>query len=208
MRSFVRSAVIAVSVLSATTAFAGESKGFHLTIDGTDVDINPGDSLDVPLKDGHTVKVALQRNDTVSFSGDKFSFDHDGQYSVAKSDLGGGIVQYALITSIGTGVIVQEYKGMNPAPFTDLMLQQMVQEGVAAGAKIDKQPLEETLISGQVLKGVKAETTSSNDVMDYQVAAVGRPDGGIIVATFINKENVDKEGAIVDKLWSSLKTDY
>jgi hypothetical protein len=35
-----------------------------------------------------------------------------------------------------------------------------------------------------------------------------RPDGGILVATIINKENIGKEGAILGKLWSSLKVDY
>jgi hypothetical protein len=35
-----------------------------------------------------------------------------------------------------------------------------------------------------------------------------RPDGGILAATFIKKENIGKEGAILDRLWSGLKVDY
>jgi nitrogen regulatory protein PII-like uncharacterized protein len=208
MRSFFYAATIVASCLATGTAFAGDGKGFRLTIDGVEVGINPGDTLDVTTKDGRKLSVELQRSDTVTFATTKFSFDHDGQFTVAKSDLGGGIVQYALITPIGTGIIVQEYKGLNPSSITDFMLQQMVQEGIDGGAKITKETTQRTLVAGTVLKGVKAETATANDVMDYEIVATGRPSGGILVATFANKENLPKEGAIIDKLWSSLKVEY
>jgi hypothetical protein len=208
MRSFFYLATIVASCLAAGTAFAGDGKGFRLTIDGVEVGINPGDTLDVTTKDGRKLSVELQRSDTVTFATTKFSFDHDGQFTVAKSDLGGDIIQYALITPIGTGVIVQEYKGFNPASVTDFMLQQMVQESIDGGAKMTKEATQRTLTAGNVLKGVKAETANANDVMDYEIVATGRPDGGVLVATFANKENLPKEGAIIDKLWSSLKVEY
>jgi hypothetical protein len=209
MQPFLHAAAfVLLGCLVANPALAGENKGFHLTIDGTAVDVDPGDSIDVTTGDGKTHTIRLERNDTVNFAGAKFSFDHDGQFTVARSDLSGGVVQYALITPIGTGVIVQEYKGMNPSTFTDFMLQQMVQESIDAGARMDKQPLQRTLAGGEVLKGVKAETSTDSDVMDYEVVAIGHPEGGIIVATFINKANSAKENVILDKLWSSLKTSY
>ena len=208
MRSFFHPAVIVISGFAASTAFAGDGKGFRLTIDGVEVGINPGDTLDVTTKDGRKLSVELQRSDTVTFAGDKFSFDHDGQFTVAKSDLSDGITQYALITPIGTGVVVQQYKGLNPSSITDFVLQQMVQESLDGGAKMTKETTQRTLAAGNVLKGVKAETATANDVMDYEIAAIGRPDGGILVATFINKENIAKEGVILDRLWSSLKVDY
>ncbi|MDL2409542.1 hypothetical protein PY650_28720 [Rhizobium calliandrae] len=208
MRSMFRSAVVVMSCLAAGTAIAGDGKGFRLTIDGVEVGINPGDMLDVTTKDGRKLSVELQRSDTVTFAGDKFSFDHDGRFTVAKSDLNSGVTQFASITPIGTGVIVQQYKGLNPSSITDFVLQQMVQESIDGGAKMTKETTQRMLAGGNVLKGVKAETATANDVMDYEIAAIGRPDGGVLVATFINKENVAKEGAILDKLWSSLKVDY
>ena len=208
MRSFFSLAIIVASCLAAGAAFAGEGKGFRLTIDGVEVGINPGDTLDVTAKDGRKLSVELQRSDTVTFAATKFSFDHDGQFTVTKSDLGGGIVQYALITPIGTGIIVQEYKGLNPSSITDFMLQQIVQEGIDGGAKMKKETAQRTLAGGTVLKGVKAETETANDVMDYEIVATGRPDGGILVATLANKENLPKDGAVIDKLWSSLKVEY
>ncbi|MDL2403280.1 hypothetical protein [Rhizobium mayense] len=208
MRSLFRSAVVVISCLAASGALAGDGKGFRLTIDGVEVGINPGDMLDVTTKDGRKFSVELQRSDTVTFAGDKFSFDHDGQFTVAKSDLNSGVTQFALITPIGTGVIVQQYKGLNPSSITDFVLQQMVQESIDGGAKITKETTQRMLAGGNVLRGVRAETATANDVMDYEIAAIGRPDGGVLVATFINKENVAKEGAILDKLWSSLKVDY
>ncbi|AYG60674.1 hypothetical protein QD460_29780 [Rhizobium jaguaris] len=208
MRSLFHSAVVVMSCLAAGAALAGDGKGFRLTIDGVEVGINPGDMLEMTTKDGRKLSVELQRSDTVTFAGDKFSFDHDGQFTVAKSDLNDGVTQFALITPIGTGVIVQQYKGLNPSSITDFVLQQMVRESIDGGAKMTKENTQRMLAAGNVLKGVKAETATANDVMDYEIAAIGRPDGGVLVATFINKENIAKEGTILDKLWSSLKVDY
>jgi len=112
------------------------------------------------------------------------------------------------MTLIGTGIIVQEYKGLNPTSITDFVLQQMVQESISGGAKMTKETAQRTLPGGSVLKGVKAETTTDNDVMDYEIVATGKPEGGILVATFLNKENIPKEGGIPNKLWSSLKVEY
>lgn len=208
MRPFRLATAIAIGCLAVGHAHAGDGKGFRLAIDGVEVGINPGDALDVTLKDGRKVSVDLQRSESVTFTGGKFSFDHDGKFTVAKTDLGGGVQQYALMTPIGTGIIVQEYKGLNPTGITDFVLQQMVQESINGGAKMTKETTQRTLAGGSVLKGVKAETTTDNDVMDYEIVATGRPEGGVLVATFLNKENIPKEGAILSKLWSSLKVEY
>lgn len=208
MRPLRLATVVAMCWLAASHANAGDGKGFRLTIDGVSVSINPGDTLEVTMKDGRKVPVELQRSETVTFTGGKFSFDHDGKFTVAKTDLGDGVQQYALMTPIGTGIIVQVYKGLNPSSYTDVVLQQMVQESINGGAKISKRATQRTLPSGTVLKGVKAETTTDDDVMEYEIVATGRPEGGVLVATFLNKENIPKEGGVLDKLWSTLKVDF
>jgi hypothetical protein len=208
MRPLRLATAIAIGCLAVGHANAGDGKGFRLTIDGVVVGINPGDAFEVTMKDGRKVPVELQRSDTVTFTAAKFSFDHDGKFTVAKTDLGDGVQQYALMTPIGTGIIVQVYKGSNPSSVTDFMLQQMVQESLNGGAKISKEATQRTLPNGSVLKGVKAETTTDDDVMDYEIVATGRAEGGLLVATFLNKENLSKEGVILDKLWSTLKVDY
>ncbi|MFS8045479.1 hypothetical protein [Rhizobium sp. BR 314] len=208
MKSFRVATAMAIACLAVSHANAGDGKGFRLTIDGVEVGINPGDTLDVTTKDGRKLSVELQRSETVTFSGGKFSFDHDGKFSVARTDLGSGVQQYALMTPIGTGIIVQEYKGLNPSGLTDFVLEQMVQESVSAGAKIKKETTQRNLGDSRTLKGVKAETTTESDVMDYEVVAMGKPSGGVLVATIVNKENIPKEGSIFDKFWSSLKVDF
>lgn len=208
MRLFRLAIVIAIGCMTIGHADAGDGKGYRLTIDGVEVGINPGDNLDVTMKDGRKVAVELQRSETVTFTGSKFSFDHDGQFSVAKSDLGGGVEQYALMTPIGTGIIFQEYKGLNPSSITDFVLEQMVKDNVNGGAKLTKQTTQRVLGDGGVMKGVKAETSTENAVVDYEIVAIGRPSGGILVATFADKENLPKEGTIFDKMWSSLKVEY
>ncbi len=208
MRPLRLATVVAMCWFAASHANAGDGKGFRLTIDGVSVSINPGDTLEVTMKDGRKVQVELQRSETVTFTGGKFSFDHDGKFTVAKTDLGDGVQQYALMTPIGTGIIVQVYKGLNPSSYTDVVLQQMVQESINGGAKISKRATQRTLPSGTVLKGVKAETTTDDDVMEYEIVATGRPEGGVLVATFLNKENIPKEGGVLDKLWSTLKVDF
>jgi len=82
---------IAIGCLVVGQANAGDGKGFRLTVDGVEVGINPGDALDVTMKDGREVSVVLQRSESVTFTGGKFSFDHDGKFTVAKTDLGGGV---------------------------------------------------------------------------------------------------------------------
>ena len=208
MRPLRLATAIAMGWLAASHANAGDGKGFRLTIDGVSVGINPGDTLEVTMKDGSKVPVELQRSETVTFTGGKFSFDHDGKFTVAKTDLGGGVQQYALMTPIGIGIIVQVYKGLNPSSYTDAVLQQMVQESLNGGAKVSKRSTQRTLPSGTVLKGLKAETTTDDDVMEYEIVATGRPEGGVLVATFLNRENLPKEGGILDKLWSTLKVDF
>ncbi len=208
MRPLRLATAVAIGCLMAGQANAGDGKGFRLTIDGVEVGVNPGDTLDVTMKDGRRIPVELQRSDTVTFTGGKFSFDHDGKFTVAKTDLGDGVQQYALMTPIGTGIIVQVYKGLNPSGYTDVVLQQMVQESLNGGAKISRHATERTLPSGSVLKGVKAETATDGDVMEYEIVATGRPEGGVLVATLLNRENIAKEGMILDKLWASLKVDY
>lgn len=208
MKPFRLATAIAIACLAVGHADAGDGKGFRLTVDGVELGINPGDTLDVTTKDGRKISVELQRSETVTFSGSKFSFDHDGKFSVARTDLGSGVQQYALMTPIGTGIIVQEYKKLNPAGLTDFVLQQMVQESVSAGAKIKKEATQRTLSDGRALKGVKAETTTENDVMEYEVVAAGKPSGGVLVVTIVNKENIPTEGGIFDKLWSSLKVEF
>ncbi|OCI99002.1 hypothetical protein A6U86_33355 [Rhizobium sp. AC27/96] len=208
MRPLRLATVVAIGCLTIGHANAGDGKGFRLTVDGVEVGINPGDSLDVTMKDGRKVSVELQRSETVTFSGGKFSFDHDGKFTVAKTDLGGGVEQYALMTPVGTGIVIQEYKGLNPSSITDFVLQQMIQESISGGAKLKKEAAQRMLPGGVLMKGVKAETTTDNDVMDYEIVATGRPDGGVLVATFLNKENIPKEGMILDKMWSSLKVEF
>jgi hypothetical protein len=192
-------------IAAGNSATAGAEKGYKLTIDGTVVNIDLGEVQDVQLKDGRKVSVQIERNDTVTFSGATFSFDHDGQFNVAKTDLGNGVTQYALFTPLGTMIIVQEYSDLNPVSVTDFMLQQILRDEQSAGAKLVKQPAERSLADGRMLKGVKAETTDQFDITDAEVVAAGSPNGGIIVVTRIDKHYIAKDGAILDKLWSTLK---
>ena len=93
MRPLRLATAIAMGWLAANHANAGDGKGFRLTIDGISVGINPGDTLEVTMKDGSKVPVELQRSETVTFTGGKFSFDHDGKFTVAKTDLGESAAQ-------------------------------------------------------------------------------------------------------------------
>jgi len=198
-------AALATIMLCAGSARAEDPKAFRLTIDGVAVDIDPGDDVNVTLPGGKTSKVRLDRNDFATFSGGTFSFIHPSTISVTKNTLGDGVTQYLMASALGTIVVVQEYKKMNPVSLNQLMLQEMTKESVQAGGTLTQEPTTRKLPDGKELTGVRATVKTRTDRADFEIVGFGLPDQGLLIITRIGDQDVATEQPLIDKFWETLK---
>ena len=108
-------------------------------------------------------------------------------------------------TALGTLVLIQEYSTMNPKTLVNLMLQELTQEQVSYGYKMQKMTYSKTLKDGTKLDGNKAILKYKNEEEYWCVLAHGIKDSGFLVITKIDKENFDAEKNIIDLMWETLQ---
>src|SRR5687768_9261272 len=115
---------ITILLASFTLVVCAEEE-YVLTIDGRDTALSLGAEKTVSFKDGQEVKVLLKKKDIVTFEARRFSFAHKSSMAPQRTDLGDGIHQTLLSSSIGTAVIIQEYDDLNPTSLVDVMVKKM-----------------------------------------------------------------------------------
>lgn len=198
-------AIVAAMLALPSLGLAQEQKTYRLTIGETAVDINPGESLDVAMPDGKTVKVTLALNEFAAYSSALFSFVHPTSMAIAKTEIDKDIDQHIMASALGTLVIVQEYSSMNPVTLNELMLQELTKESVQAGGELSREPATRKLSDGKELTGLKATVKMRSDEARFEVFSFGTTDQGLVLVTRIDAENVPVDGAMIDKFWESLK---
>jgi len=114
-----------MTCLLSTYATAGD---YTLTLNGVEVEIDLGKDFTVELPGGQKVLVTLKKKAIISFEGDYFKFDHPNQFVPARSDLGDGIFQTMLVSPLGSMVLIQEYKDIDPSSLVDFMVNELVKE--------------------------------------------------------------------------------
>lgn len=187
----------------ASAAQAEDLKAFRLTIGGQTVEIDAGETVDVDLPGGRT-RVTLQRSEFATHGGGLFSFNYPSNLAVARSEIDRDITQHLMASALGTLVIVQEYTSIDPSSLDELMLNELTKEAVQAGATMRKEETSRTLADGNILSGLKATVTARNDIVEYEVLALGSPDQGVLAVTSIDRDNVAAERQILDTFWRSL----
>lgn len=184
-----------------TTTIAGD---YVLTINGKDHELDLEQETTVKLADGTELKLNLKQKEYLEFKADLFAFEHKNQFRPNRTDLGDGLLQTAIMTPMGTGILVQEYKQMDPSSLIDMMVKELTKEEVEYGYK-----LKEVSISKKVgdaeFKGKKAITTYTGEEWTRSVLAYGKKDKGLLIVTFIEKDNYEKEKHLIDQLWKSIK---
>ncbi len=197
----VRLAFVALLLLCSTSAIAGD---YVLSINGKDHELSLDKESTVKLADGTELKLNLKQKEYLEFQADLFTFEHKNQFRPNRTDLGEGLLQTAIMTPMGTGILVQEYHQMDPSSLIDMMVKELTKEEVEYGYK-----LKEVLISKKVgdveFKGKKAITTYTGEEWTRSVLAYGKKDKGLLVVTFVEKDNYEKEKHLIDQLWKSLK---
>ena len=196
--------VVGAFATLAVPASAEDMKAFRLKIGDTTVEINAGESVDVTLPGGQKTTVVLNRNPFVSYSSEAFSFVLPGDMSVAKTKLNDSVTQHLAASARGTVVLLQEYKGVNPASLTQLMLQELTKKSAKAGADITQASSSRKLADGKVMNGLTAKAKTPSGVTEYEVEAYGTNDRGIIAITVIEEARMASEGDILKRFWESL----
>jgi hypothetical protein len=181
------------------------TKNFTLIIDGTEYEINAGDTLKAKAKSGAEFEVKLTRKEFSTFTQGKLSFEYRSDLSVASTDVDTDIHQHLVASALGTLVIVQQYDRMSPDGLEDFMLKQLT-DGSDPSAKLDKSEFSRTLVDGTVIKGLKATLKSATDDAAFEVLATAKAvSGGVLAITRFNNDASADEKKIIDRFWATLK---
>lgn len=181
-----------------------QGKNFVLSVDGKEVGIDIGDTLEVDTADGQKIKLSLKRAAEVTHRGDMLSFSHRGELGVSNTDIDKDIRQHLLATANGTIIIVQEYAGLDPTSLLELMLTSVTEESVAAGGKMTKAESKREA-GGREIKGLKAELVNGSDKTHVEVYTLGTAGKGLVIITQIADDYLDIDQAVLDLFWKSVK---
>lgn len=205
MQATLRVIVLAGLILGAAAAAAGEgAKNFVLSIDGQEVGIDLGESIEVTGTSGQKMTVSLKRAEQLTFHGGMLSFTHRGDLTVSSTTIDKDITQHLLASANGTVIIVQEYTGLDPTSLLELMLTTITEEPVAAGGKLTKAATERE-VSGRKIKGLKGEVVSGSDKTHVEAYTLGTTGKGLVIITQLSDDNRDVDQALLDGFWKSLQ---
>ncbi len=202
-----RSALLLALIILPVTPTLVYSEGelsFTVTIDGVAVPIDPGETVTVRSKDGRDMSVILSRNPVTVFTDPLLSFQYPSSLSVATQRIDDGITQHLVASALGTVVIVQVYEKLDPTLLIDLMLKQITQKDVTAGAELTRSSADKTLKSGLRLKGLRGITRSRLQSRTIEVYAYGREERGVLLVTIIPDENKGSDQTLIDSFWNTL----
>ena len=95
---------------------------YTLTIGEESYDVSLGKESRIKIDDRY-LTIKLEKKDIFTYTTENFSFQHSMQYSPSKTDLGSDIFQTAMMTPLGTVIMVQEYLSLDPTVLMDLMVE-------------------------------------------------------------------------------------
>ena len=193
---------VALLLLSMTTgSFAAN---YILTIGSESYDLSLDEETRIKVGEDY-VAVKLEQKNILLYATENFSFEHPSQYSPSKSNLGNGIAQTAMMTPLGSLVLIQEYLNLDPSNLIDLMVSEITKTEREYGYQIETSDHSTTLADGKVLNG-KAVTSKykGSDIKRY-FYAYSTKDSGLFIITQVDYE-IDPTGdSIIDRAVNSLK---
>lgn len=192
--------VLAFSI-TAQLAFAGN---YVLTIDNKPYDLTLGESKRIKV-DGQYFSVKIEQKNTLTYKTENFSFQHSNKYAPSKSDLGSGIFQTAMMTPLGSLVMVQEYQNMDPSGLIGLMINEVTKEEREYGYKIESVPNSITLSDGKKLTGkVVTSKYKGSDIKRF-FYTYGIKDSGLFIMTQIDYQIDSNKEEFIEKFFNSFK---
>jgi hypothetical protein len=176
---------------------------YTVTINNTPHDFSLGEEKTVSV-DGQNLTITLVQKDIVEFARDNYSFKHSSKFNPSTTQLDEGITQTAMMTSLGTVVIVQEYTTINPAGMISLMINEVTKEERQYGYDINSSPTSVTLQDGTVLTGqIVTSKYPGTDIKRY-VLAYGAKDRGLLVMTQIDYSLASAEESVIKTFLDTL----
>ncbi|CAM3592632.1 hypothetical protein [Parendozoicomonas haliclonae] len=179
------------------------AENYTITVNGKAYDFSLNENKLVKVGNQH-ISVKLQQKDFISFVSDSFSFMHSSKFTPSTNDLGDGIYQTGMMTPIGTTVIVQEYKTLDPSLMIDIMVSEVTKEEVQYGYNVKSEPAHLTLSDGKVLKGKLVTSKYQDTDIKRYILTYGATDSGILIMTQIDEAFATNEKEIIDRFFESL----
>jgi hypothetical protein len=176
---------------------------YTITINDTKHDFSLGEQKQLNIG-GRSLSVKLEQKDTVEFVKDNFSFKHSSNYSPSTTKVEEGIIQTAMMTPLGTVVIVQEYLTLNPSSLVDLMANEVTKEERQYGYKINSAPTSITLADGTVLKGKEITSRYPGTDIKRYILTYGSRDSGVLIMTQIDNELASEEAQVIQTFFDTL----
>lgn len=203
MRSLLRllKVFIILSIFVPATAMAED---YVLTINGRAMDIDLNQKTQFILPDGSKLELFLEMKEYLRFKSNLFSFEHKSEYKPNRNDLGDGVFQTMIVTPLGSGILIQEYMEMDPGGLIDLMLKELTKEEVEYGYTYKENAVKRE-VGRAKLSGKQAITSYRGEEWIRDVLSYGGKDRGILVITFIEKDNYETEMVIIEDLWRTLQ---
>jgi len=191
-----------VIAITSCQLFAGEN--YILEINGEIVQIGLGKGKRFTMPDGTKLNLKLTLKEYITFETENYSFSHKSTFRPERKPVGEGVYQTMLTTALGSGIIIQEYTTMDPTSIVDFMLNELTKEERDYGYQY-KERVVSQMAGTKKLVGKEAITTHTEDQWIRAVYAYGNANSGIMVVTFIERDNLAGEQQILTDLWESLK---
>ncbi len=193
---------LVVLAFSATAqlAFAGN---YVLTIDKEPFDLTLGEAKRIKVDD-QFFSVKIEQKSILTYTTDSFSFQYSNKYAPSKSDLGEGIFQTAMVTPLGSLVLVQEYQNMNPSGLMGMMINEVTKEERKYGYKIKSASNSITLSDGKKITGkVVTSKYKGSDIKRF-FYTYGIKDSGLFIMTQIDYAIDSNNEEFIEKFINSL----
>lgn len=194
----------AANFLVVLAIFHAKASDFTLIINGETLEIELNKLQEYRTPGGEVLKFILEEKETKTFKSHFFSMSHRKTLSPDRTDMGEGLFQTMMMTPNGSGVLIQEYKEMDPTSFLDLMADELTKEEVSAGYKLTETNTKKK-VGKYNLKGKELITRNSDYEWHRGVYVCGSDQNGIIIITMIEQTDLNKEGFVLSEFWDSLK---
>lgn len=187
-------------VVIANLSFAGN---YILTVDGESHELSLDNKIEIEVGN-KTVSAVLRQKDHLLYKTESFSFEHQKEYSPSHTDLGDGVLQTAMMTPLGTVIMIQEYSTIDPSGMMDLMINEITKEEREYGYKIDSKPITTTLSNGKVLNGKVVTSKYLESDIERYFYTYGVKDSGLFIITNIDYEIASGDQDVIDRFMESL----
>lgn len=196
---------LAALTLAPPSAVAQALKAFRLKFGDRSIDLNADEPVEIILPDGSKTTATLSRNPFLSYTASNFSFVHSSGLTVAKTDIGSGVIQHLMASALGTIVIVQQYPSADTSKIHQTMLNELTKETKAAGGKVSQSDTSRTLKNGKKLPGLKAIEQSGNDTADIEVLSFAAARPAILIVARMDRENAKQDAPMLERFWETLE---